>query len=139
VLNWSHEIDLALYLLGSAKVECAALRVRAGRVDIADIILRHDSGVISTIHLDYLSRPFVRRTQVSGDSGLITLNLDGNRFASAKSADGKIKVDYTNDTWDDNYVSEMQAFLRRAERKPAFGATASDGLAVLRICMEVLR
>jgi spore coat polysaccharide biosynthesis protein SpsF len=30
----------------------------------------------------------------------------------------------------------MKAFLRRAQGKPAFGATAQDGVAALRICME---
>jgi predicted dehydrogenase len=139
VLNWSHEIDLALYLLGPAKVDSAMLR-RRGRIDIADINLYHESGAGSTVHLDYVTKPFQRWAHIAGSKGIIRLNLEAPRFATFGSSEGDVWDTWGgNDTWDENYVTEMKAFLRRAERKPAFGATAQGGVAALRICMEALK
>lgn len=134
VLNWSHEIDLALWLLGPAKVDSAMLR-RRGRIDIADINLYHESGAGSTIHLDYVTRPSLRTGRIAGSKGVLSYSLDAPRFA-AHLDNGTV---VTDDTWDENYVTEMEAFIRRAQGKPAFGATAKDGVAALRICMEALK
>lgn len=132
LLNWSHEIDLALYLLGPAKVDCAMLR-RRGRIDIADLCLSHESGAGSTIHLDYVTKPYRRDGVIAGSKGNIVFNLEFPRFASCTN---DTDFHHMEDTWDQNYVTEMEAFLRRAQGKPAFGATAKDGAAALRICME---
>jgi len=56
-----HEVDLACHLLGRAKVQSASA-VRTGILDmpsedVADIVLRHDAGCQSAIHLDYVTRP----------------------------------------------------------------------------------
>lgn len=135
VLNWSHEIDLALWLLGPAKVDSAMVR-RRGRIDIADLNLLHQSGAQSTVHLDYVTRPFRRDGIIAGSKGNITFQLETPRCALCTS-DPETK--HMNDTWDENYVTEMEAFIRRAQGKPTFGATAKDGVAALRICMEALK
>lgn len=138
VLNWSHEIDLALYLLGPAVVDCATLR-RRGRIDIANANLVHESGAISTVHLDYVTKPFQRWGHIAGSKGIIRFNLEAPRFATFGSSEDDVLDTWGGlDTWDENYVTEMKAFLRRAERKPAFGATAKDGWAALEICQDIL-
>lgn len=135
VLNWSHEIDLALYLLGPAKLDSAMLR-RRGRIDIADLNLLHESGAQSTVHLDYVTKPYRRDGVIAGSKGNITYSLEFPRFAYCTN---DTDIFRTEDTWDQNYISEMEAFLRRAQGKPAFGATVKDGIAALRICMEALK
>ncbi len=137
VLNWSHEIDLALYLLGPAVVDCATLR-RRGRVDIADINLVHDNGAHSTIHLDYVTRPELRESIIVGSKGIIRVNFLASGWAIVDLGPSSRTVHQPEDSFDQSYITEMKAFLRRAERKPAFGATAKDGLAALKICQDVL-
>ena len=41
--------------------------------DFADINLRHKDGHISSIHLDYLTKPKFRLTQVAGEKELLKL------------------------------------------------------------------
>lgn len=135
ILNWSHEIDLALYLLGPATIACAAARTINGRDDIADIVLLHDNDRRSTVHLDYVSRLEYRNTRIVGRKGTIDIRLSPFRLAVLYTDNDAITV-IPSDAWDDNYRAEMKAFLRRAEGKPAFGATGADGLAALEICMQ---
>ncbi len=135
IRNWSHEIDLALYLLGPATVLGA---FAASNENIALIHLQHDRGdVRSTIHLDYVTRPQVREFYIAGRKGHIHCDIPGNRATVSEPGNfgGVLQQPYHGSMpFDECYVKEMEAFLRRAERKPSFGATMDDGLAVLEIC-----
>jgi predicted dehydrogenase len=139
ILSWSHEIDLARYLLGPAKVVCAAARVTNGHDDIADLVLEHEDGTRSNIHLDYVTVPFMRTFNVIGSKGRIAAVLDdsGLRYAIRQKTDASVAevCPFPHESFDRDYVTELKAFLRRAEGKPAFGATGADGLAVLDLCV----
>lgn len=136
ILNWSHEIDLALYLLGPAHVSAAAARIKDGCDDIADILLEHESGARSTIHLDYVTRPEIRQTLIVGSEGQIVLDLV-SRHAWLRDTDGGILEHFQGvDSFDKNYVEEMQAFIDRIDGKDTLGATGEDGLAALQICLD---
>ena len=41
------------------------------------------------------------------------------------------------DTWNDNYIEEMQAFIDRIDGKETIGCTGEEALKVLEICLEV--
>ena len=74
-----HEFDLANHLLGPAETIAAAAR-NTGMIDIpsedcADVILRHASGVHSSLHLDYVTRPTRRGAEIGGDKGILSLDL----------------------------------------------------------------
>lgn len=136
IRNWSHEIDLARYLLGPAKCVSAAIAEKpAARFgeDMADLVLAHENGAQSTIHLDYVTAPQVRSFCIVGTKGRIHADLV-NRHAYRVSPDDWDESFHAKDSFDENYIAEIQAFLRMAERKPAFGATGRDGLEVLKIC-----
>jgi predicted dehydrogenase len=66
ILNWSHEIDLALYLLGRGSVAGSSTRLSNGRDDISDILLTHENGCHSVVHLDYVTEPQVRQGIIVG-------------------------------------------------------------------------
>lgn len=131
VLNWSHEIDLALYLLGPAKVLAASVGVTDGNDDIADIVLQHDSGARSTIHLDYVTPNEIREGWIAGSEKNIGLDILGRRVSF-----GKMIQDFGGDCNAD-YIDEMQAFISKCQGKEAIGATGEDGLRVLEICHQV--
>lgn len=132
IRNWSHEIDLALYLLGPATVVGVSATERE---DVADILLLHDNGCRSVIHLDYVSQPETRSFHLVGTKGAISADLKARRAACSIGPKSQpYHVSQGDDSFDENYVDELKAFLRRAERKPAFGASLDDGLAALEIC-----
>jgi predicted dehydrogenase len=137
ILNWSHEIDLATYLLGRGDVACSSTRLSDGRDDLTDILLTHDSGCRSVVHLDYITQPEIRQFLIVGTGATIIVDLL-HRMAWLRRADDVIIDQFQGqDTWGENYVEEMQAFLDRCDGKETIGCTGEEGLKVLEICLKV--
>jgi predicted dehydrogenase len=136
ILNWSHELDLALYLLGPAIVAGSSTCLTNGKDDISDILLTHDIGCRTTVHLDYVTRPELRFFTIIGDNGRISCDLV-NRNGAVFGIERPIDSYQGFDTWNENYVEEMQAFLDRIDGKETIGCTGEEGLEVLKICLEV--
>jgi predicted dehydrogenase len=83
VLDGIHELDYLVWLFGSAsKVLCNAAKLSGLEIeteDYASISLRHESGVASEIHLDYL-RPFKRRgCEIVGEQGMVLWQSEGKK------------------------------------------------------------
>jgi predicted dehydrogenase len=133
ILNWSHEIDLALYLLGPAKVLQASARVTGSGEDIADIWLQHDSGARSSIHLDYVTKPEIREAWIVGANNRIGMDLVGRNASLGEY------VHRGDDSFDQNYVEEIRAFIDRIDGKETIGCNAKEGLAALEICLQARR
>ena len=81
ILDAIHEIDYLLWFFGGA----AAVQCESGKIsdldidveDIAEIAIRHLSGVHTQIHLDYL-RPFkLRGCEICGTEGLMIWRSEG--------------------------------------------------------------
>lgn len=130
-----HEFDLAWHLLGPART-VAALARRSGLLDMpsedmADIVLDHADGARSTIHLDYVTRPDRRATEIAGTEGLLELDLLGRRLRHF-GADGRVLFDAVLPGSDDeDYVDEMRAFLDAIDRGTAPVCDGREALAVL--------
>ncbi|MBN2583301.1 MAG: GNAT family N-acetyltransferase [Planctomycetes bacterium] len=75
VLDDIHDIDLALWLSGPARKVTAAVactgQLEMDAEDVADICLRHESGAVSEIHMDYLRREKSRGIEVIGERGTL--------------------------------------------------------------------
>lgn len=137
ILNWSHEVDLALYLLGPAKVAASSTRLTDGKDDLTDIILEHDSGCRSTIHLDYLTNPEIRQTIIVGEKATVIMDLVGRQAWLRDVSGNVIDAFVAQDSWDQNYMDEMKAFVARIDGEETLGATGEDGLRALEVCLEV--
>lgn len=139
ILNWSHEIDLALYLLGSATVAASSTRLTDGKDDMTDILLTHEGGCRSSIHLDYLTDPEWRHFMIYGADGTIQCDLPSRSirlFGKSGSLPNQEFID-SDGSYDQDYLEEMQAFIDRLDGKKTIGATGAEGLAVLDICLKV--
>jgi predicted dehydrogenase len=75
VLDCIHEIDLAFWYFGSGNVVAAvclpATPLGLSVEGLAEILIRHDSGVISSVHLNFVQRDYRRCCQVIGSEGSI--------------------------------------------------------------------
>jgi len=137
ILNWgAHELDLARYLLGDCWINTAV-----GTRDITDIMLLHDSGCRTTVHLDYVTWPEVRKFTIGSGNGVIVVDLvKREAVAVAQSQDDRegtiIESFHGNDSFDENYIEEMQAFIDLIDGKEVpHAATGEDGLAVLELIL----
>lgn len=133
IFDISHELDLAHYLLGGGEV-VACTADNSGLLDIqsedrAEITLKHDSGAVSQIHLDYITRPRQRRFECAGEHGLLDVNLQTHSL-KFYDVNGALVVDATHAPSFNNYeyLEELKDFITAIETSRAPRCSAYDGL-----------
>ena len=131
-----HEFDLANHLFGPACTIAACAR-NTGLLDIesedcADIVLEHESGLFSSLHIDYITRPKQRRIEVAGDNGFMEIDLVERRMR-IQDQDGNITFEKT---WsarvDNDYREEMAHFIRCVCGEDEPRCDGREALSVLR-------
>ncbi len=129
VLNWgAHEVDVAVHLFGPALVQSASV---TDDERVADFVLLHESGVRSSFHLDYITPLEIREAWIACEDHNIGIDLVGRKISLGKWAQG------LGGTFDDDYVTEAKAFVERIGGKLGPGAKGRDGLAVLKVLLDV--
>jgi predicted dehydrogenase len=115
VLDLIHEVDLAHHLLGPLTLAGAAT-TRTGAIaldgaDMADILLRAPDGAPVNIHLDYVTRPRRRRTEIAGDQGLIEIDLDARKMTRWALDGNCAETRSFEGSYSDDYAAEAKLFL----------------------------
>ena len=141
ILDCIHEIDLALWYLGPAKV-VAALRLPGDSIEVetealAEILLAHQSGAISSVHLNFLQRDYRRSCQIIGTEGTIAWDFSAQRI-DVFGTEGVLDVSHSQpEGWEmnDMYVDELEHFMecvayRRPTINPIGGGVAALEIAV---------
>lgn len=132
----SHELDYVLWIAGPAELAAAATaRVSALELDVEDVgelVLRHASGAISSVHCDLLDRAYSRRSRWVGESGTIEWVWGGPVRL--------YKGDTEQTLWRDDrfdlavtYVDELRAFLAG---EPPPGDALAEALRVTELLEE---
>lgn len=143
LFDFIHEFDLAVHLLGPARVVAAAAR-RTGVLDIpsedcADVLLGHASGAHSAIHVDYVTRPRRRRIEIAGEGGIMELDLEACRLVLLDREGMETSAQsFPRDT-DGMYAEEMRAFLSCMRDGAAPPCDGWQALEVLRLVIEARR
>jgi predicted dehydrogenase len=141
ILDCIHEIDVALWFFGPARVAGAA-SVPATSLGLttegmAEILLRHESGVLSSIHLNFVQRDYRRCCQVIGTHGTIYWDYGLGRV-DLFGEDGRLSRSIAQPPdWHCNrmYVDELAHFIECVrERQPTVNPLAG-GVAALRIAL----
>lgn len=136
-----HEFDLACHLVGPAAVS-ASVATRSGCLDMAaedraDIVLSHENGAQSALHLSYCSRGRCREFSIAGDEGRISVDLD-LRTLVLRDIDGvRTDLEFDGDYASD-YQSEMKDFLAVIDGQVP-RCTGRDAWKVLRCVLEARR
>lgn len=141
ILDCIHEIDLALWFLGQAQVVGAAVlpaqTLGLSTDGLAEILLRHESGALSNVHLNFIQRDYRRTCQVIGTAGTVYWNIQ-DRVIRVCGEDGVTVKEWPGpDNYDLNrmYLDEMEHFLSCVEgRRPTVNPLA-DGAAVLKVAL----
>ncbi|MEG3618554.1 Gfo/Idh/MocA family oxidoreductase [Magnetovibrio sp. PR-2] len=135
-----HEFDLMYALLGPAFVKKAETHqsgiLNLPTEDIADVILRHDQGAQTTVHVDYVTQPSLRTTILSGTKGRLEMDLIKRKLTSLSvDHEGAYEETFPG-TFDDDYVSEMEAFVDCIEGRAQPLCSNSDAAHVLDLILS---
>lgn len=142
VLDAIHEIDYARWLLGAV----TAVRAVAGTFgalgieteDLATMTLDHQNGAVSHVHLDYLTRPPVRRCEVYGADGTLRLDLLTGDLELVDGSGSRLFA--PPKAWEPNdmYVDELRHFLACLAGRAEPEQDVVSGAEVLRVALAVL-
>ncbi len=151
ILDGIHEIDYLLWLLGPCHT-VTATAARHGELEIdvedrASLILHHESGAASEIHMDYLQQCKRRGCEIVGREGTLIWTSEGKNPESCC-----VRLFLRDKGWEYLYVSEnldntqpykdmIRAFVH-AMRSPQDDtplATACEGLAALNVALAVYK
>lgn len=134
LLECSHEIDLALHLLGPAHVTHAT-QSHDGRD--WHLVLQHDAGVVSRVHMSTVARGYARGAVIVGAFGELVWTWNAPEAWSSLSILGareRLTVDA-----DMTYKMEMAAFLGRAALPDATDGSMFAGVADMAAGLRVLK
>ena len=140
ILDGVHEIDLALWYLGPATLRHATVRkaeaIGLPETDgIADLLLDHHSGSLSSVHLNFVQRNYSRGCQIVGETGTIAWDFSKSEVL-VYGEDGRVAetvgwiADYDLNAM---YVAEMEHFLDCQESREPTCNPLAGGLAVLKL------
>lgn len=118
ILDCIHEIDLAFWYFGPGAL-LAAVHLPARTLDLetdglAEILLRHQSDVLSSVHLNFIQRDYRRICQVIGSEGTIYWDFTA-RCVDVYGPDGTLAQSLPEpEGWQINqmYQDEMAHFLK---------------------------
>jgi predicted dehydrogenase len=134
-----HEIDLANHLLGKARVVAATARctgsIGISSDDCADLILQHEGGCHSAIHMDYVTRTGRRTAEIAGTSGFIKVDITGRRFWTTDKNGFEKCVDPGGEVNDD-YRNAMAHFLSCALGQNRPRCDGREALEILRQTLD---
>ena len=115
LLELSHELDYAQWLLGDLTVRHAHLRfsdeLGLEVEDLVDVVTTTQSGTLVHIHLDFLQRQAYRRCRFVGSKGTVEWDLIKNEVKQTNHT-GESTV-YSDPAWDKNkmYLNMLQDFI----------------------------
>jgi predicted dehydrogenase len=130
LLELSHEFDYIQWLLGPLRVEHAVLRssetLGLSVEDTADVLAINASGVIASIHLDFLQRKAHRKCRFIGSEGTLEWDLIQNQVTLI-SASGA-HVIYSDAEWDKNkmYLAMISDFVRLIHGEASLSVNLKD-------------
>lgn len=134
LFDCSHEVDLACYLLGPGS-HAFSHTAQSGLLnlvveDIAVLGIAHERGGVSTVQLDYCSKPARRTVLIRGELATLSLDLLARRLETC-GVDGSVLKAYDGGgSFDADYAAEMRDFLGLGDEIGVAAASGHEGLMV---------
>lgn len=141
IMDCIHEIDLALWYLGPAKVAAAAYlparTIGLATDGLSEIILRHESGALTNVHLNFVQCDYRRTCQIIGSEGTIYWDF-ADHCVRIFDAEGEFfKTVHEPQGWESNqmYVDELTHFCSAVRNKSQTAGLITGGLEVLKVAL----
>jgi len=140
ILDLIHELDYLYWFFGGVKSVFASAEHRSEleieTEDVAEILLEHENGIWSSVHLDYCQRPPKRICYIVGETGTIRWDYYAGTVSVRQTSTGEWQV-FADGLEDRNemYLAEMQHFIDCLEGKAQPINNIVTGTEVLRIAL----
>ena len=144
-----HDIDLALWLLGppsfTTGIACKVSRLEIDVEDVAEIVMKHRSNVISNIHLDYLQKRKRRGIEIIGSKGTLTWTSEGKNpekvnVCRTLGEHGSVEILFSDICFDGNqpYKEMLDKFLSSDELDKTEISSVTEAILALDCCEKVI-
>lgn len=145
VLDVIHEIDLALWYLGPACL-LASVTVPASVIGletdgVAELLLGHESGALSNVHLNFVQRDYRRGCRMIGSEGTLYWDFERSRV-DMYGADGAVAESHAQpEGWETNqmYLDELEHFLSCIRGSRPTTNPIAGGARALEIALDARR
>ena len=135
MLDLIHEFDYLIWLLGSVQSVSAIYQKNAeleiGTEDVADVLIRFESGATGTIHLDYHQRVLIRNCVFTGALGTIKWDLAARTVTLTQVDKQEVVFDFSIFERNDRYLEIARAFMEQKSDDRI--CTFEDGLKSLQL------
>ncbi|MBN1122993.1 MAG: Gfo/Idh/MocA family oxidoreductase [Anaerolineae bacterium] len=141
VLELSHEIDLARWLVGEVETVSAQMGklsdLEIDVEDVAEVTLRFESGAIGRVHVDMVQRSPVRGLRVVGTEGTLTWDWQSHRVRVYTEESEMWRDLHPAVEMDRNgmYITELEHFLDCVTHRTVPVIGGEDGRRVLEIAL----
>lgn len=140
-LTCIHELDYLYWIFGKVQelfsITGKFSDLQINTDDLSSILLRFKEGIIAEVHLDYYQRPGFRSCKVIGTKGTIYWNSDTNSVkiydVNKKQWIEKLKLRNYDDN--DEYIKEIQHFIKCVKKKGKSINTVHEGVETLKIAL----
>jgi len=141
-----HEIHLITELAGPPVEVCSMLE-KSDLLDldvdvISNVMVRHESGCVSQVHLDYIQKPAHRSGLVTFERGWAAYDFNESRVVAQGENDQAPNIIWSDKDYDNNemYLEQSRKFLEYVEEgrmKHPFDALGSlDSLRIIEALFE---
>lgn len=141
LLDLIHELDYLYWMFGRVKEVSAFIdhvsNLEIETEDIAQVLLRFDSGVVAQVEMDYLS-PFYRRgCEVVGNRGIVFWDYNKGEVVLKALGESEPKVFTLPSGFERNtmFIEHMRYFLKRIQNGGDPAVSFEDGINVLKVAL----
>jgi predicted dehydrogenase len=109
--------------------------------DTAGVLMRHATGAMSEVHLDFIQPVYSRGCRIVGRDGAIEWQLRGNSVDICRHGDAGFTAAFTMGTFDFNqtYLDEIRHFVDCIEGRATSINDLAEGTRVLEAGLAALR
>jgi predicted dehydrogenase len=139
-----HDLDIVLFLDGSeaVQVDAVGVPVLTPRVDIANVRLRFQSGLIANLTASRVSAEKVRKFRVFSPRTYISVDFARREAQVYRLGDGaagpEIQAEHTSAPDEEPLRRQLAAFVECARSRAEPAVSGADGLRALRLAHTIL-
>ncbi len=145
ILTSIHEQNYLTYMFGKISgvkaMESGGDNIGIDAEEGAEILLKHQSGVVSNVHLNFFQKPYYRNFQIIGSEGTIFWDFmkpEVNIFYKDYTEVIKLGND-AMELLEISYTDQMKHFVQVIEKKVPPKISLQNGIEDLKVALEILK